>query len=112
MLLKKAQAGSEAQSEVGVLILHGGNISINNGDYDVTRKRVGNATLVFNKVLYIILQISKKYNLEYIMFDSADEALGFIYKKIATNRNFKLELLNYGYIYLDNIQGKFVFTKV
>lgn len=80
-----------------------------------TRKDTSKFISVFNYFFYVTLEAIKKFNLDKIMFDGADKALGDLYSSMSRNKFFLKELEKIGFVYdgltRENNREFYTFTK-
>lgn len=76
------------------------------------RKKTFSAIRVFSHIIYVVLDATKKFDLNQIRFDSANPALGSMYDKLVTNKYLLSALAKYHFQYHGQIDGYYTFQKL
>jgi len=63
------------------------------------RNKTKNVFILFGKVIYVVLEILKKYPTEQLSFDGSDEALSKLYSVMVKNKFLLKQLEDRGYFY-------------
>lgn len=80
-------------------------------DYTDDRKNTSKALRVFNRFIYIIMQVGKAEHATYVRFSAANPSLGKIYQRAVKN-NFLLQSLErQGWSYIGEHNGYYVFQQ-
>ena len=83
--------------------------SPNANDYTVTRKDTPNALKVFNKVIFVVGELTDHGSFPFLRFSGADPALGKVYERMAKNTSFLREVEKMGYAFVGEHDGELIF---
>lgn len=76
------------------------------------KQKSGNALRVFNNFFYVVMEGVKKYNVKKVFFDAEDPQLGFIYRKVVSNKYFLGKMRDLGFNYVGKSNEDFVFERI